>query len=95
MVAVATCVALAPWAMFCLLMLGFSAMCTDDGDDSDCARAVAVPILLGVLGLGLAVLQLVAALRGRTTRSVLLRGLPVLVLAPLGVIAWSAFLASA
>ncbi|MER7011083.1 hypothetical protein ABT324_06610 [Saccharopolyspora sp. NPDC000359] len=86
LVVLATCAVLVPWSLFCLLMFGFSAMCTDDFDDSDCAEAMSLPVLLGALGLLLAAAQLVAALRGRTSRSVLLRGIPALVLAPLGVL---------
>lgn len=46
-----------------------------------------VPIALGVLGLALSAFQLVVTLRGRTTKSVLLRGIPALALAPIGLIA--------
>ncbi|MDA3630241.1 hypothetical protein OU415_32770 [Saccharopolyspora sp. WRP15-2] len=85
-VSLATFVVLMPWLGFCLLLFGFSAMCTDDFDDSDCAEAMGTPVVLGVLGLLLCVLQVVVAVRGRTTKSVLLRGIPALVLAPLGVL---------
>ncbi|MDA3645921.1 hypothetical protein LZ318_15965 [Saccharopolyspora indica] len=87
LVALATCAALVPWSLFCLVLLGFSAMCTDDFDNSDCAEAMSIPIALGVLGLVVAAVQLVVALRGRTTKSVLLRGIPALVLAPVGLYA--------
>ncbi|MGW1678633.1 hypothetical protein [Saccharopolyspora sp. NPDC002376] len=86
-VALCTFVVLTPWMLFSLLVFGFSAMCTDDFDDSDCAEAMGIPIVMGVLGLLLGVVQLIVALRSKTTKSVLLRGIPALVLAPLGLLA--------
>ncbi|RKT84132.1 hypothetical protein SAMN05421805_119114 [Saccharopolyspora antimicrobica] len=87
LVALATCAVLVPWSLFCAVLVGLSAMCTDDFDSSDCAETMSIPIALGVLGLVLAAVQLIVALRGRTTKSVLLRGIPALALAPAGLFA--------
>jgi len=87
LVAVATMVVLLPALGVCLLLFGFSAMCTDDFDDSDCGSAMATPLVLAVVVLALSVAQLVVAGRARTRRSVLLRGLPSLIVAPVGLTA--------
>lgn len=67
LVLAASAAALVPWLFLCLLMLGFSGMCTDDHDRSDCSTAVELPILLGVTGLALAIVQAVFAVRGTST----------------------------
>jgi hypothetical protein len=84
LVSAATTLVVLPWLFLCLLLLGFSAMCTDDHDNSDCGGAVGMPIVLAMAGVLLAAAQIYAALRGRTRKSVLLRGIPALVLGPIG-----------
>ena len=86
LVLAASAAALVPWLLLCLVMLGFSGMCTDDHDQSDCSAAVELPILLGVTGVALAIVQAVFAVRGTTRASVLLRAAPVLAAAPIAVL---------
>lgn len=94
LVVMATCVVLGVWLLLCLVAFGFSAMCQDDFDGSDCAEAGGAPLLFAGAGVALAALQLVAALRARSRRSAFRRGILVLVLAPLTLVlvmalAWS------
>ncbi|MEV0056076.1 hypothetical protein AB0H34_37000 [Saccharopolyspora shandongensis] len=84
LVAIATTVALLPWSFFCLLVVVVSLPWEETGP-SYSATMVAWGAL-GVIGLLIGAAQLVIALSGRTQKSVLLRGIPALVLAPLTVL---------
>ncbi|MEV0082275.1 hypothetical protein [Saccharopolyspora sp. NPDC050642] len=85
LVAIATTAVLLPWLLFCLLVVVVS-LPWETGPTY--YSTMAVWGALGVIGLLIGGAQLVIALSGRTRKSVLLRGIPALVLAPLA-LCWS------